>query len=205
MEKIYTLPELPYSYDSLEPVISEQIMTLHHDKHHKAYVDKANELVGQLDEARKTGAKVDFGSLAKKLSFNVDGHILHSYLWKNLAPVAESSEPSHDLLSLVEKYFGSFERFKTEFSEVATTIEGSGWAILNLDPLTGRLNISQVSNHNLAHLLSPIMLVLDVWEHAFYLDYKSDKKTYVEKFWQIVNWAEVSKRLKEAKNQSVSI
>lgn len=197
-EKFYTLPDLPYAYDALEPVISKEIMTLHHDKHHKAYVDKANELLTSLDEARKTGGKVDVGTIAKKLSFNVDGHILHSLFWTNLTSPTDKKEPSHDFLHSIETEFGDLEKLKVEFSDVATTIEGSGWAILLYDPMTKRLIISQIGNHNLAHTLGPILLTLDMWEHSFYLDYKSDKKSFVENFWKVVNWAEVSERFNQA-------
>lgn len=193
-ENFYSLPDLPYVYDALEPVISKEIMTLHHDKHHKAYVDKANELLTGLDEARKTGGKVDFGTIAKKLSFNVDGHILHSLFWTNLTSPTDKKEPSHDFVAAIEAEFGDFERFKAEFAETALTIEGSGWAVLNYCRQTKRLVISQVGNHNLAHNLGPILLTLDMWEHSFYLDYKSDKKSFVENFWKVVNWAEVSER-----------
>ncbi|PIS07446.1 superoxide dismutase [Candidatus Berkelbacteria bacterium CG10_big_fil_rev_8_21_14_0_10_43_13] len=199
IEKNYTLPDLPYAYDALEPVISKEIMTLHHDKHHKGYVDKANELLQKLADARKSGGKVDIGSTAKKLSFNIDGHRLHTLFWTNLTPVSEKKEPSHELLSAIEAEFGDLEQFKPEFTEAATTIEGSGWATLAVDPETGRLIISQVGNHNLAHTLGPILLVSDMWEHAFYLDYKSDKKTYASKFWDIVNWQEVSVRFDAAR------
>ena len=199
-KKLYILPDLPYAYDAMMPVISKEIMTLHHDKHHKAYVDKANELLTSLDEARKTGAKVDVGTVAKKLSFNVDGHILHSLFWTNLTPVSEVKEPSHNFLRAVEEEFGDLERFKAEFSEAALTIEGSGWAICSYHKESQRLLISQVGNHNLAHVISPPLLVLDMWEHSFYLDYKSDKKAFVENFWKVVNWSEVSMRFNQAVN-----
>jgi len=195
----YKLPDLPYAYDALEPVISKEIMTLHHDKHHKGYVDKANELLEKLKSARKNGDEVDVGTIAKKLSFNLDGHKLHTFFWKNLTPVSSKSEPSHELLTAIEEEFGDFERLKSEFSQVATTIEGSGWAILMFDPETQKLIITQVNNHNLAHILGPVLLASDMWEHAFYLDYKSDKKTYAEKFWDIVNWEEVSARFTKAR------
>lgn len=199
-EKFYTLPDLPYVYDALEPVISKEIMTLHHDKHHKAYVDKANELLTSLDEARKTGTKIDIGTIAKKLSFNIDGHILHSIFWKNLTPPAEKKEPSHDFLEAIEAEFGDLERFKIEFAETALTIEGSGWAVLVFNPMAKKLLIAQVGNHNLAHILGPTILALDMWEHSFYLDYKSDKKTYVDNFWKVVDWVAVSARFEHDRN-----
>lgn len=197
-EKIYKLPELPYSYDALEPVISKKIMTLHHDKHHQSYVDKANELLDQLADARKTGDAVDAGTIAKKLSFNIDGHLLHSIFWPSLTSPAEKREPTHDLLQALEAEFGDFERFKSEFIAAATTIEGSGWAVLVFDPNIKRLIIAQVGNHNLGHILGSVLLPLDMWEHAFYLDYKTDKKTYADNFWKIVNWSVVSSRFEQA-------
>lgn len=198
-ESYYKLPELPYAYDALEPVISKEIMTLHHDKHHKAYVDKANELLKSLEDARKSDAKVDVGAIAKKLSFNIDGHILHTLFWENLIAPSRYEEPKGELLETINLEFGSFDKFKKEFEEIATTIEGSGWAILVYDPEIKRLLISQVGNHNLAHILGPVLLTLDMWEHAFYLDYKNDKKTYAANFWQVIDWREVAKRYEDLK------
>jgi Fe-Mn family superoxide dismutase len=194
-EKVYLLPELPYPINSLEPVISKEQLSIHHDKHHKAYVEKANELLKVLDDQRIDGDNIDVGAVAKKLSFNIAGDILHTLFWHNLSSPANKKEIFGRLKNDLETEFGSIERFRSEFYECATTIEGSGWAVLTYCVITGRPLIMQVQNHNLNLIPSyPVILVLDMWEHAYYLDYKNDKKTYANNFWQIVDWDEVVKR-----------
>jgi len=195
MTKQYELPPLPFGYEALEPIISREQLRLHHDKHHKAYVDKANELVGLLDEARKTGDKADTGSIARKLSFNAGGHVLHSLMWQNLRPPRNDNAPAGDLAQDLESDFGSIERFMSEFLEAATTIEGSGWAVVAYCPHLSRLIIEQIGNHN--QFLVPnrmVILSLDMWEHAYYLDYRNDKQTYAKNCRQIINWEKVAKR-----------
>ena len=196
-KKLYSLPELPYAYNALEPFISETQLRLHHDKHHAAYVNGANAILERLDKARQAGTDVDMKATLKELSFQAGGHVLHLLFWQNLAPVAKAvKEPSGDLAEVLKKEFGSFERFKKEFSAAAASTEGSGWAALAWCGLTGRLLIMQIEKHNVnvyPHLR--ILMVLDVWEHAYYLDYKNERPKFVEAFWNIVNWDEVNKRL----------
>ncbi len=195
--KLYSLPELPYAYDALSPFISEGQLRLHHDKHHAAYVNGANAIFGRLDTARREGTDVDMKSTLKELSFQVGGHILHDLFWKNLAPADRvRKEPGGTLADTLKKEFGSVERFKKEFSAAAISTEGSGWAALARCGLTGRLLIMQIEKHNMnvyPHLR--ILMVLDVWEHAYYLDYKNERPKFVEAFWNIVNWNEVNQRL----------
>jgi superoxide dismutase, Fe-Mn family len=196
-KNFYTLPELPYAYNALEPFISETQLQLHHDKHHAAYVNAANAVLERLDKARQAGADMDMKAAIKDLSFQAGGHILHRLFWQNLAPASKAvKEPGGALDEALKKEFGSFERFKKEFSSVATSTEGSGWAALVRCGLTGRLLIMQIEKHNVniyPHLR--ILMVLDVWEHAYYLDYKNERAKFVEAFWNIVNWDEVNKRL----------
>lgn len=195
MHKQYKLPELPYGFDALSPVISSEQLQLHHDKHHKVYVDKANELIKLLDDARKVGEKADIGSTAKKLSFNAGGHVLHSLMWQNLRAPQKDNMPEGDLAEDIERDFGSIERFMSEFFEAAVTTEGSGWATLSYCPHLSGLIIEQIGNHN--QFLVPnrmAILALDMWEHAYYLDYKNDKQTYAKNCWQIINWEKVAKR-----------
>ena len=195
--KFYSLPDLPYEYNALEPFISEAQLRLHHDKHHAAYVNGANAIFEKLDKARQAGSDVDMKGTSKELSFQAGGHILHLLFWKNLAPANRAmKEPGGVLGGALKKEFGSFERFRKEFSAAAVTAEGSGWAVLARCGLTGRLLIAQIEKHNVnvyPHLR--IILVLDVWEHAYYLDYRNERPKFVEAFWNIVNWDEVNLRL----------
>lgn len=198
MEK-YKLSELPYAYDALEPYMSKEVLMLHHDKHHVGYVAGANALLDKIDSARKSGEIIDFKSVLKSLSFNVAGHILHETFWEVMAPEnSGKNKPSGEILKAIEKEFGSFERFKTEFSETAKSVEGSGWAILAFHKEhgeTGALAIIQVEKHNVNfYPEQKILLCLDVWEHAYYLDYKNDRAKFIENWWNIINWEEVEKR-----------
>ena len=196
-KKFYVLPDLPYAYNALEPFISEAQLKLHHDKHHAAYVNGANAILERLDKARQAGTDIDMKATLKELSFNVGGHTLHRLFWSNMAPTAKASkEPGGALADALKNEFGSFERFKKEFSQAATTTEGSGWGALAFCDQTYRPVIMQIEKHNVN--VSPqerILLVLDVWEHAYYLDYKNERAKFVEAFWNIVNWDEVNKRL----------
>ena len=190
MEK-YVLPSLPYGYKDLEPYISEEILILHHDKHHAAYVNAANALLDKIQDARSKNIELDYKSTLKALSFNVGGHILHEAFWNNMAPASKGlSKPSGNVLTAIEKEFGSFERFKAEFSETAKSVEGSGWAVLSKN-----MAIMQVEKHNVnIYPGAELLLVLDVWEHAYYLDYENDRAKFIDSWWNIVNWEEVENR-----------
>jgi len=200
-KKFYTLPPLPYGYGDLAPAISEEQLRIHHDKHHNAYVVGANGILEKLDAARKGGADLDMKATLKELSFHIGGHNLHSLFWKNLAPAGRGGGgmPSGKLAEACIAEFGSFERFKKEFSAAATSAEGSGWAALTLCNKTGRPMVMQIEKHNVnIYPNFAILMVLDVWEHAYYLDYKNDRAKFVENFWQIVNWGKVAERLEKA-------
>jgi Fe-Mn family superoxide dismutase len=196
-KKLYSLPDLPYAYNALEPQISEAQLRLHHDKHHAAYVNGANAILERLDKARQTGTDVDMKATLKELSFQAGGHVLHSLFWQNLAPAAKAGkEPTGVLADVIKKEFGSFERFKKEFTTAAVSTEGSGWAALSWCGMTGRPIIMQIEKHNVnVYPMFRILMVLDVWEHAYYLDYKNERPKFVEAFWSIANWEEVNKRL----------
>jgi Fe-Mn family superoxide dismutase len=193
---LYILPPLPYGYGELIPFLSEEQLRIHHDKHHTAYVTEANNLLEKLNKARQDKKELDMKGILKSLSFNVGGHILHSLFWKNLAPPKKLTDPQGNLLKLIEDEFGSFERFKEEFSQSAASVEGSGWAALSLCNQTRRPLVTQIEKHNVN--LYPefkILMVIDVFEHAYYLDYKNDRKKWIDAFWNIINWEQVSKRL----------
>ncbi|MDR2377999.1 MAG: superoxide dismutase [Bifidobacteriaceae bacterium] len=195
----YTLPDLPYDYAALEPHISGRIMELHHDKHHAAYVAGLNTALEQLADARAAGAVAVLPKLEKDLAFNLAGPVLHCVFWRNLTPDSPLA-PDGDLAAAIAAQFGSFEAFKAQFSAAATTIQGSGWAMLAWEPLGGRLVVAQLYDHqsNLAAGLVPLLL-LDMWEHAFYLDYLNVKADYVAAFWNLVNWDDVAARLAAAR------
>ena len=196
-KKPYLLPELEFGYKDLEPYISQVQLQLHHQKHHAAYVNGANAILETLDKNRKDGIDGDAKALAKAFSFNAAGHLLHSLFWENLAPAAKTTpKPKGIFAAAIDNEFGSFERFKKEFSQTAITAEGSGWAALVYCRLTNRPLLMQVEKHNTNVIpMFRVLLVLDVWEHAYYLDYKNDRAKFVEAFWNIVNWSEVNNRL----------
>jgi Fe-Mn family superoxide dismutase len=198
--KLYTLPKLPYGYKDLEPYISEVQLSIHHSKHHQAYVNGANAILQRLEKARKESVDLDLKSTLKELSFNIGGHLLHSLFWENLSPPSiGGGKPEGVLGNYIEKEFGSFERFQKEFTQAALTVEGSGWAALTICRQTDRLVIMQVEKHNMNVFPSfPILMVIDVFEHAYYIDYRNDRAKFVEAFWKIVNWETVRHRLEKA-------
>lgn len=198
---VYTLPELTYDYGALEPHISGKITELHHDKHHAAYVTGANTALEQLAEARDKGDFSTINQVEKNLAFNLGGHVNHSAWWANLSP--EGGEPEGDLLEQLGADFGSVENFKKQFTAVALGVQGSGWSILAWDSIAGKLITVQLYDQqgNLALGLVPIIL-LDVWEHAYYLDYLNVRADYVKAWWNVVNWKDAAERLARAKSQA---
>ena len=200
MADIYTLPELDYAYDALEPHISAEIMELHHSKHHAGYVKGANAALKALEEERAGEANADkIRAYTKNLAFNLGGHTNHSIFWKNLSPNG-GGEPTGELAEAIKEDFGSFEQFKAHFSAVATGLQGSGWAVLGYDHLSGHLIIEQLTDQqgNISVNFTPL-LMLDMWEHAFYLQYKNVKADYVKAVWNVFNWDDVAERYAAAK------
>jgi len=195
----YTLPDLPYDYGALERAMTGEILELHHDKHHATYVKAANDTLDQLAEARDKGQLDGLVGLEKTLAFNLSGHVLHSIFWNNLSPEG-GGRPDGDLASAIDSDFGSFDAFKEQLSTATTTVQGSGWGVLAWEPVGGRLTIQQVYDHhgNVGQGSVPL-LVFDAWEHAYYLQYKNVRPDYVEKLWDVVNWADVAARLHAAK------
>ena len=189
---VYTLPELPYDYAALEPHISGRIMELHHDKHHAAYVSGANAALDALAAAREADDFAAINLWEKNLAFNLAGHTTHTIFWKNLTPNA-GGEPEGELAEAIKDSFGSFKQFQAQFTAAALGIQGSGWAMLAFDVLSGKLVIFQLQSNLPAGTL-PLFLV-DMWEHAFYLDYLNVKADYVKAIWNIANWQNVSESL----------
>jgi Fe-Mn family superoxide dismutase len=195
----YTLPDLPYDYAALEPHYSAQILELHHDKHHAAYVQGANTALEKLGQARETGTFDTINQLQKNLAFNLSGHVLHSLFWQNMSPDG-GDKPEGELASAIDSSFGSFGGFRSQLTEAALNVQGSGWGALTWEPLGQRLIVEQVYDHqsNVGQGAPPL-LVLDMWEHAYYLQFKNVKADWVESFWNIVNWPDVASRFSNAR------
>ena len=198
----YTLPDLDYDYAALEPHISGRIMQLHHDKHHAAYVAGANTALDLMAEAREKNDLTWINKLQKDLAFNLGGHVNHSIFWKNLSPEG-GDKPTGELASAIDQYFGSYDGFRAHFTASAMGIQGSGWSILAWYVLGQRLIIEQLYDQqgNLVAASVPL-LMLDMWEHAFYLDYQNVKADYVAAFWNIVSWGDVQARFEAARGQT---
>jgi len=198
----YTLPDLPYDYGALEPHISGEIMQLHHDKHHNTYVTALNDVLDKLAGARENGEFGAIVGLEKTLSFNLGGHLNHSVFWNNLSPDG-GDKPDGELAAAINESFGSFDGFQAHFTSAATTIQGSGWAILAWDTLGQTLHIVQLYDQqaNVPVCMVPVVM-LDMWEHAFYLQYKNVKPDYVKAWWNVVNWADAATRFENARAQT---
>lgn len=197
--KTFSLPKLSYDYKALEPYMSELQLTLHHDKHHLAYVNGANAVFAKLDKARQENAEIDVKSTLKELSFHIGGHMLHTTFWNSMAPPEKGGggKPEGPIAESLMKEFGSYERFKKEFSQAAISVEGSGWATLAVHPCIDRPLIMQIEKHNVnVYPALRFLLALDVWEHAYYVDYKNDRAKFVEGFWNVVNWDNANAILK---------
>ncbi|MDQ0197446.1 superoxide dismutase [Neobacillus ginsengisoli] len=194
----HSLPDLPYSYQALEPYISEEIMKLHHDKHHRSYVDGLNRAELNLKKARETN---DFSLIkhwSRELAFHGSGHYLHTIFWRNMSPNGGGT-PNGLIKGEIDNYFGSYEAFKKQFSEAAKQVEGVGWAVLVWSPRARHLEVLQSERHMLLTQWDTIpLLVLDVWEHAYYLQYKNNRADYVDNWWNIVNWNDVEIRFEKA-------
>ena len=198
----YTLPELSYDYSALEPHISARIMELHHSKHHQAYVDGANNALAQMADARESGNLGAINKLEKDLAFHLGGHVNHSIFWTNMQGHGAAT-PEGEIQAAIDEFFGSYEAFQAHFTAVAMGIQGSGWAVLSWDPVGQQLIIQQLFDQqaNTAQGTTPV-LQLDMWEHAFYLDYQNVKGDYVKAFWNVVNWENVQQRLAAARGAS---
>lgn len=193
---IQTLNPLPYAYNALEPIISQKVLELHHDKHHAAYVKGANAAIEKLEKARLENFEINTREVMRDLSFNYNGSVMHELFWQSMRMPNVGNEPNSRLKTILHKNFGSYESFKKEFAAAAVQVEGSGWAVLWMDE-EENLSIGQIEKHNLLGMngWKPI-LVLDVWEHAYYLDYVNNRATFVENWWQVVNWEHVEKQFK---------
>jgi len=204
MKTKHKLPPLPYEYSALEPQIDERTIRIHHDRHHKGYVDGLNEAEKKLEEARENGDYSLIKHWSREAAFHGSGHILHSLYWENMTP--EDTEPGGQFADHIERSFGSFDNCREQFLAATGTVEGSGWGVLAYRPMDDELTILQVENHQkLTQWGVHPLLVADAWEHAYYLKYQNKRGEYLENFMQIVNWDTVSKQYEAAKKCGSSV
>lgn len=201
----YVLPDLPYDYGALEPHLSGKLVELHHDRHHRLYVEKANQAIDTLLEARRTDDFSHVAELSHQLAFNVSGHLLHSLYWQNLSPDG-GGRPSGELALAIDRDFGSFDSFKKQLLATAMSLTGSGWAALVWDPLIHRLGTTQIHDHQSESTQSSVpLLALDAWEHAYYLQYQFEKTKYFDALWRLWNWDDVELRYRRARTLDLAL
>jgi len=194
----YLLPPLPYAYDSLKPFLSKDLLTLHHDGHHAGYVRGLNGTLSSLAAGRKTGRLGGIKALSRALAFHGSGHVLHTLYWHSMSPKG-GGRPRGALSGRLVRDFGSFEAFRAQFAAAAKAVEGSGWGVLAWEPVGKRLAVLQCEKHQNLTIWGVVpLLVCDVWEHAYYLDYRKDRGAYVDAFFDVINWSGVAERLAAA-------
>jgi Fe-Mn family superoxide dismutase len=198
----HKLPDLPYAYDALEPYIDEQTMRLHHDIHHAGYVNGLNNAEAKLGEARAAGDFALVKHWSREAAFHGSGHLLHSIFWPNMLAASQAKPaPSGALSKAIDSSFGSFDAFKAQFIAASNAVEGSGWGILAYRPADDSLVVLTAEKHqNLTQWGVIPLLVLDVWEHAYYLKYQNRRGEYVSNFFNIINWDDVAARYDKARS-----
>ena len=200
----YVLPDLPYDYNALEPYLNARILELHHGKHHAAYVKGANDTIEKL---RTAGPKAEAGTIAaleRTLAFNLSGHVLHSLYWANLSP--SPGAPDAELTEQLERDFGGVDAFRARMTQMVTSVQGSGWALASWEPVAERISVQQVHDHQADVGAGTLpLLAIDAWEHAYYLQYQSDRPAYASAIWNIVNWTYVSERLAEVRRATAQL
>ncbi len=201
----YTLPKLRYEHSALEPHISKRVLELHHDAHHAAYVKNANAALAALEKSRAEGDLARLPALEKALAFNLSGHIMHSIFWQNMTPQG-GGQPQGDLAKTIDRDFGGFDKFKRQLTQAANTDMGSGWAALVWEPAGGRLLTVQIHDHQSQVTQSGIpLMVLDAWEHAYYLQYENRKGEFFDAVWNVWNWRDISGRFEAAKKLDLQL
>ena len=203
----HVLPSLPYSYDALSPVIDAETLKIHHGIHHQGYVTGLNKAEKYLEEARTKGIFDLIKYWENELAFNGSGHILHSIYWTIMQPASVPARtPKAQTAKEIEAYFGSYEAFRKQFVQSAISVEGSGWCVLVYNPAFRRLEILQIEKHqNLTQWGVIPILTIDVWEHAYYLKYQNKRADYVDKWYEVINWSEVDRRLSFAKKAKMPL
>ncbi|NGQ94385.1 superoxide dismutase [Brevibacillus sp. SYP-B805] len=195
----HTLPPLPYAYDALEPYIDAETMRIHHNRHHQSYVDGLNKAELMLARARAANDYELIKHWEREAAFNGAGHYLHTIFWQVMSPNG-GGEPQGELAEQLIRDFGSIDGFRRHFSQAAEKVEGGGWAILVWSPRAQHLEILQAEKHqNLSQWDVIPLLVLDVWEHAYYLSYRNDRGRYIDAWWNVVNWPHVQDRYLQAR------
>lgn len=198
----YKLPDMPYDFSALEPVISGQIMEIHYTKHHNAYVTNLNTALEKYREAESKSDMAAMIGLQQAIRFNGGGHVNHSIFWTNLAPFSKGggASPTGDLAQALTQEFGSFDSFIEKFSAQTVAIQGSGWGWLGYDKVKGCLITTTCANQDPLSTQGFIPLLgIDVWEHAYYLQYKNVRADYVKNIWKVVNWHNVQERFTQAR------
>ena len=194
----FMLPPLGYAFDALEPHMSAELLELHHDAHHQAYVDGLNKTLDALEDTRSNGDFARINALEKDLAFHYSGHMMHSIFWRNLAP-NEGGTPSGKLESRIKNAFGSTDAFRRQFGAAGASLQGSGWVALTWETIRGTLLVEQIHDHQDRSAIGTVpLLVMDMWEHAYYLQYRNKKEKWIVNFWEMVNWADVARRLENA-------
>ena len=193
--KHYSLPDLQYGYKDLEPLYSGEMLEIHHSKHHAGYVKGANEVLDKLRDARKSSDYDALNQLQKSLAFNVSGHVMHSLFWRCMSPEGGGA-PSAEVGGRFDRDFGSIDAMREQMTSAATSLQGSGWVALSWEPMGQGLVIEQVYDHqgNTGSATMPV-LVIDCWEHAYYLQYKNEKAKWLKAFWELIDWTSVEARL----------
>ncbi|CDZ79670.1 Superoxide dismutase [Mn] [Candidatus Rubidus massiliensis] len=205
MSHKFELPKLPYNFDALEPFISKEIMELHYTKHHQTYVNNLNKALEQYEEAEKNNDVAAMIALQSAIKFNGGGHVNHSIFWTNLAPVSQGGGkgPNGKLLEAINQQFGSLEKLIETMSTKGTGVQGSGWVWLGYNKSNGRLEVATCDNQDPLSTKGLVPLLgIDVWEHAYYLQYKNVRPDYVKAIWNVVNWANVAERFDKISNKN---
>ncbi|RJP75802.1 MAG: superoxide dismutase [Candidatus Zixiibacteriota bacterium] len=201
-----SLPPLPYAYDALEPHYDEQTLHLHHDIHHAGYVKGFNTAIEKLNEARKNNDYSLIKHWERELAFHGSGHILHSIFWTNMSPQG-GGEPQGELGQAIQDEFGSYQNFKNQLVQATVAVEGSGWGVLAYNHVLNKLMILQCEKHqDLTVWGAEPLLVIDAWEHAYYLKYQNRRADFVNAFFNIINWDDVTQRYEKARqSQSATV
>jgi len=198
----HQLPPLPYAYDALEPYYDEQTVRLHHEKHHAAYVAGLNKAEEKLAEARKTGDNAMVQHWERQLAFHGSGHLMHTLFWQSMSHNS-NDKPGQELADQIAADFGDMDAFKAQFTQAAATVEGSGWAALAWSPEFQKLYVLQIENHQKQVVTdTQILMVVDMWEHAYYLKFQNRRPEWLENWWKIVNWDGISERFRKIKESS---
>ncbi len=191
----FKLPELPYAMDALAPVMSRETLEFHYGKHHQKYVDNLNKLVEGTDNAKKSLEEIIKATKTGGIFNNAAQVWNHTFFWNNMTPSGGGGKPAGKVKEAIEKQWGGFDKFKGEFADAAVKLFGSGWVWLSKQG-NGNLAIESTSNADtpLAHGNKPL-LTIDVWEHAYYIDYRNDRARFINSWWDLVNWSFVDKQL----------